>query len=550
MSIEQLRRLAGFVLATCLAFVALPSSSIAQNVAYHGKLQIGSGDSDNITGFRGNYAAPRCAAGGELLNPGTYGTTLGTLLINATGTAAPGVGGTLQFNAVDATNGGAQQKRAETCRTESPEFGNFIIRNLTFLGSAHFPARRGKYTSMITTASVPASPTATYMLSVGGGNTQSAPIQTWTTMATASASAMTYSGPAISLDYSKHPNFAAGVDRIQPGPNRFGGAVPFSGLSELDFGRNVTSFLTPAPVGYGVYQYAHARLPFPGVGWIGTDAKGTNIVSRLTTTRMPPISLTNVTGLIAGRQDITLPYRTPGGSTQYAHGAIKTLGGGNTVTPWVNCAPNCGIPFANHLAVTRAVFEWTTGAVTHTDRAGDFTTIRRAQGFDIAVAPSTAIAGETRRIQVVSPWSASVRSIGPFGLPFLNEGHGGVAVLTINVIPLLEDQDGDLVADSVDNCLTVPNGPSEASNQIDTDQDGYGNACDVDYNNDGFTTTLDYAPFLTAFVSRTLNDESDHNGDGYTTTLDFPFYLNAFTGSTTLGPSGLACAGGTPPCVP
>jgi len=184
---------------------------------------------------------------------------------------------------------------------------------------------------------------------------------------------------------------------------------------------------------------------------------------------------------------------------------------------------------------------------------GEFTTIQRASGYDIAVTPNTAVAGETRRLQVVSPWSASLSLVGPFGLPYPDRHLGGVAVLTLNVFPSHPDidmLDGDLVLDHVDNCTTVANGPAQQSNQIDTDQDGYGNACDADYNNDGLTTTLDYTFFLTDFLSGARNAQTDHNGDGFTTTLDFPFYVNAFTGATPLGPSGLACAGGPPPCLP
>ena len=85
----------------------------------------------------------------------------------------------------------------------------------------------------------------------------------------------------------------------------------------------------------------------------------------------------------------------------------------------------------------------------------------------------------------------------------------------------------------------MPNGPLDPADQFDSDADGYGNVCDADYNQDGFTTTLDFAIFLPAFAGLTSNPDTDHNGDGFTTTLDFPFYLDAFTGvSPPVGPSG------------
>ena len=112
------------------------------------------------------------------------------------------------------------------------------------------------------------------------------------------------------------------------------------------------------------------------------------------------------------------------------------------------------------------------------------------------------------------------------------------------------DGDSDLVPDQFDNCVARANGPAEGSNQVDADLDGYGNACDSDYNQDFATTTLDFSTFLNAFTGAVPNLETDHNGDGATTTLDFSRFLADFQGLVGPGPSGLACAGVTTPCVP
>ena len=120
----------------------------------------------------------------------------------------------------------------------------------------------------------------------------------------------------------------------------------------------------------------------------------------------------------------------------------------------------------------------------------------------------------------------------------------------------VSDTDGDLVPDAYDNCTDVANGPNETSNQIDTNLDGYGNACDGDFNNDGGTTTADFtgAPtditFLNSFTGVNVSLDTDMDGNGATTTADFLLWLAFFSnGNAPAGPSGLACAG-TIPCIP
>lgn len=59
--------------------------------------------------------------------------------------------------------------------------------------------------------------------------------------------------------------------------------------------------------------------------------------------------------------------------------------------------------------------------------------------------------------------------------------------------PLNPDSDGDGVLDGYDNCTLVAN-----PNQRDSDGDGYGDACDVDLNNDGVVNHLDLELFTSA----------------------------------------------------
>jgi hypothetical protein len=112
------------------------------------------------------------------------------------------------------------------------------------------------------------------------------------------------------------------------------------------------------------------------------------------------------------------------------------------------------------------------------------------------------------------------------------------------------DADSDLVPDAFDNCLDIPNGPGEASNQVDTDIDGYGEACDPDYDQDIVVGLTDFSIFLGDFTTGTPANGTDHDGDGVTGLTDFSVFVAFFSSSPAVpGPSGLACAG-TPGCIP
>jgi hypothetical protein len=110
--------------------------------------------------------------------------------------------------------------------------------------------------------------------------------------------------------------------------------------------------------------------------------------------------------------------------------------------------------------------------------------------------------------------------------------------------PSLPDQDQDGVPDALDDCLVEAN-----PGQLDTDQDGYGNLCDSDYDGDGVVSGLDFSVLRSAYQSQAggpnWDADVDANGDGAVAAFDFTRFRAAFSSSP--GPSGLSCAG-TPPC--
>ncbi len=74
------------------------------------------------------------------------------------------------------------------------------------------------------------------------------------------------------------------------------------------------------------------------------------------------------------------------------------------------------------------------------------------------------------------------------------------------------DGDGDGVFDAEDNCTNAVN-----ANQIDSNGDGFGNACDPDLNNDNVVNFPDVVLFADAFLS--TDADADFNGDG---AVNFP----------------------------
>lgn len=85
-----------------------------------------------------------------------------------------------------------------------------------------------------------------------------------------------------------------------------------------------------------------------------------------------------------------------------------------------------------------------------------------------------------------------------------------------------QDTDNDGVPDSRDNCVLVKN-----ADQLDSDSDGYGNACDGDLNNDGLVNAQDLALFRARFGER-VRGVADFNGDGVVNAQDLALFRQMF----------------------
>ena len=134
---------------------------------------------------------------------------------------------------------------------------------------------------------------------------------------------------------------------------------------------------------------------------------------------------------------------------------------------------------------------------------------------------------------------------GPSGLACANAAHPTALCFARS----LADADGDGVFNGDDSCVQLKN-PS----QLDSDLDGFGNACDGDLDNDGFVLASDFTVFNQCFshtvpTPSSLHDpvcaESDMDGSGGVGQPDYSLFLTEFSTTGVPGPTGKLCADAT-----
>jgi hypothetical protein len=149
----------------------------------------------------------------------------------------------------------------------------------------------------------------------------------------------------------------------------------------------------------------------------------------------------------------------------------------------------------------------------------------------VALDPAT---GATLGRSLVSPEGTATIDLGKFTGKNVWVRIGSPDGSSTQAAAIETDTDKDGVPDSRDNCSAIPN-PS----QLDTDGDGYGNACDGDFNNDGFTNSLDLSLMRSMVGKR--GAAADLNGDGIVNSLDIALFAKRF--GSVPGPSGLHLGG-------
>jgi hypothetical protein len=187
-------------------------------------------------------------------------------------------------------------------------------------------------------------------------------------------------------------------------------------------------------------------------------------------------------------------------------------------------------------------------------RAPELLTLDPGTGVEAVIGPTGTANGELQSLELDRS-SATTRLVAAGATLYgvdpatgaatpVGGSFGAVRALAMPQPTSGPDSDDDGSPDPEDNCRDLAN-----AEQLDTDQDGYGNACDGDFTNDGRVGGPDLLilgrSFATHVGDADYDARADMNGDGAIGGADVALWAPLFLSQP--GPSGLSCAG-TIPC--
>ena len=144
-------------------------------------------------------------------------------------------------------------------------------------------------------------------------------------------------------------------------------------------------------------------------------------------------------------------------------------------------------------------------------------------GTITAVAGSSVISMSGSSVGPTSTCSVSVNVRSAIGGVFVNttsdlSSSAGTSAAASATLTVDDDIDNDTILDAVDNCPSIAN-----TDQADLDNDGLGNACDNDSDNDQMPDDYEIANGLDPLNS--LDQQGDPDGDGFTNAEEYAAVL-------------------------